>query len=251
MKLKGDLDSIGVAELFKTLADQRATGILTVNSPMGDKTIALSLGEIAIATDNLSERTRLGDLLVARRRLTEAQLAEALKAQKLNPRAKLGDLMVKQGMITQEIIGEAVRFQVEEQILDLYSWKDAQFEFDSDKSVDDVYDPDGSGNPVQRLSISVAPLVADAAKRQENWKQIQSRIPTPYLCFKITPKGEELVSKSPRNTQTIIKLFKEGRTLETTIKRSCIGRFNVCMAVCKLLDDNWIMPTPAAELRFL
>jgi tetratricopeptide (TPR) repeat protein len=251
MKLKGDLESIGVAELFKTLADQRATGILVVTSPMGDKTIALSSGEIAVATDNLSERTRLGDLLVARGRLTEVQLTEALKAQKLNPRAKIGDLMVKLGMITPEIIGEAVKFQVEEQVLDLYTWKDANFEFDSDKSIDDIYDPNSAGGPLQRLNINVGPLIADTAKREDIWKQIQARIPTPYLCFKTTPKGEELVSKSPRNTQAIIKLLKEGRTLETTVKRSCIGRINVCTAIIKLLDDGWIMPTPAAELRFL
>src|SRR5471030_118830 len=102
MKLKGELDSIGVTELFKTLADQRATGILAVVSPMGEKTIALSHGEIAVCADNLTERTRLGDLLVARGKLTDEQLAHALKAQRLDPRSKLGDVLVKQGIVTTE-----------------------------------------------------------------------------------------------------------------------------------------------------
>ena len=251
MKLKGELDSIGVTELFKTLADQRATGVLAVVSPMGEKTIALSHGEIAVCADNLSERTRLGDLLVARGKLTEEQLAHALKAQRLDPRSKLGDVLVKQGIVTTELIAEAIRFQVEEQIIDLFTWKQAAFEFDSDKSVDDVYDPDGSGNPVQRLSVSTQPLLAEAAKRTEQWKQIQQRIPTPYLCFKLAPKGEELVTKAPKATQMIVKLLKEGRTLETTIKKSCLGRFNVCTTVMKMLDDAWVFPIPGNELRFL
>ena len=251
MNLKGDLDSIGVAELFKTLSDQRATGVLTVSSGMGEKMIAVSHGEIAVVSDNLSERTRLGDLLVARGKITEEQLGHALKTQRLDARSKLGDILVKQGIASAELISEAIRFQVEEQITDLFTWKDASFEFDSSKSVDDVYDPDGSGSPIQRLSVSTQSLMAETAKRMESWKQIQDRIPTPYLCFKITPKGEELVGKSPKNTQTIVKFLKEGRTLETSIKKSCLGRFNVCTIVVKMLDDAWIFPIPGNELRFL
>ena len=121
MKLKGDLESIGVAELFKTLAEQRATGLLSVNSPMGEKTIALAQGEVAVCADNLSERTRLGDLLVARGKVTDEQLGQALKAQKLDPRTKLGDVLIKQGSVTPELIAEALRFQVEEQIVDLFT----------------------------------------------------------------------------------------------------------------------------------
>ena len=251
MKLKGELDSIGVTELFKTLAEQRATGILAVISPMGEKTIALAHGEIAICADNLTERTRLGDLLIARGRLTDEQLSSALKAQRFDPRSKLGDVLVKQGIVTNEIINEALRFQVEEQIIDLFTWKEASFEFDSERLADDIFDPEGSGAAVHRLNINTQPLLAEAAKRTENWKQIQERIPTPYLCFKITPKGEELASKAPRNTQVVIKFLKEGRTLETTIKKSCLGRFNVCNTVIKLLDDAWVFPIPVNELRYL
>ena len=250
MKLKGDLESIGVAELFKTLAEQRATGLLSINSPMGEKTIALAAGEVAICADNLTELTRLGDLLVARGKVTDEQLGSALKAQKQDPRAKLGDVLVKQGSVTPELIAEALRFQVEEQIIDLFTWREAAFEFDSDRSVEELDGLNG-GHNVQRLNVGTQALLADAAKRMENWKQIVERIPTPYLCFKIAPKGEELVGKAPRNTQAILKLLKEGRTLETTVKKSCLGRFNVYTAVIKLLDDGWIFPIPGNELRFL
>jgi hypothetical protein len=249
MKLKGDLESIGVSELFKTLAEQRATGLLSVNSPMGEKTIALAQGEVAVCADNFSERTRLGDLLLARGKVSEEQLAQALKAQKQDPRAKLGDVLIKQGAVTPELISEALRFQVEEQIVDLFTWRDAAFEFDSDRSVDEI--EDGSSNGIQRMNVGTQALMADAAKRMENWKQMLARIPTPYLCFKIAPKGEENLGEAPRNTQAIMKLLKEGRTLETTVKKSCLGRFNVYTVVVKLLDDGWIFPIPGNELRFL
>src|SRR5437868_2446188 len=150
MKLKGDLESIGVAELFKTLAEQRATGLLSVNSPMGDKTIAVSQGEVAVCADNLSERTRLGDLLVARGKINDEQLSDALKTQKANPRTKLGDVLIKMGVVTPQLIAEALQFQVEEQIIDLFTWKEAAFEFDSDRSIEEMEDP-ASLNGIQRL----------------------------------------------------------------------------------------------------
>ena len=131
-------------------------------------------------------------------------------------------------------------------------WREAAFESPTACRFIDEIDDDVNGNGgIQRLNVGTQALMADAVKRMENWKQIQERIPTPYLCFKITPKGEEMVSKAPRNTQAIVKLLKEGRTLETTVKKSCLGRFNVYTAVIKLLDDGWVFPIPGNELRFL
>ncbi|HYF52010.1 MAG TPA: DUF4388 domain-containing protein [Planctomycetota bacterium] len=251
MKLKGDLDSIGLAELFKTLADQKANGILSVTSTMGEKHISIQQGALSVVSDRLAERTRLGDLLVARGHLTEAQLFETLKAQReTDPHARLGDLLVKKGVIGEEKLLESLRFQLEEEIYDLFSWKGATFEFDSDKGVDDV--KRGSGeDDLHHLSIDAQALIAEASQKMGEWKDIQQRLPTPYLCFKISPKGEELLPRATRSTQMVVKLLKEGRTLETTVKRSCLGRFSVCKSVIKLLDDGWIFPYPTSELRML
>ena len=114
MHLKGELDNIGLAELFKTLADQRATGVLTVANPNGQKVIAVAEGEIAVVSDKLSDRTRLGDLLIARGKLTQSQLGEALKIQKTKePRLKLGDLMVKYNIIQQQDIIDSLKEMLE------------------------------------------------------------------------------------------------------------------------------------------
>jgi hypothetical protein len=251
MKLKGDLDSIGLAELFKTLSDQRATGILSVTSTMGEKFIAIQQGAISVFSDKLGERTRLGDLLVARGHLTENQLFETLKTQReMDQRTKLGDLLLRKGIITDERINEALRFQLEEEIFDLFTWKGALFEFDSERTADDVSRASGDDN-AHHLLIDPQTLIAEATRRMPEWREIESRLPTPYLCFKISPKGEEMQSRATRSMQAIIKLIKDGRTLETTVKRSCMGRFNVSKSVIKLLDDGWIIPYPTAELPML
>ena len=250
MKLKGDLDSIGLAELFKTLADQQATGVLSISSSMGEKHIALAHGEVAVHSDVLAERARIGDLLVARGKINETQLVDALKAQKASPRTRLGDVLAKQGLITAQDIDDALRFQLEEEIYDLFTWKGGSFDFDGDKSIDDE-PADEKARNVHRLYIKPDAIIAEATRRISEWNTIESRLPTPYLCFRLAPKGEELVQTASPAAQRIIKLLKEGRTIETTVKRSCMGRLAVSKAIIKFLDDGWIFPYPAADLPLL
>ena len=252
MRLKGDLESISLTELFQTLASQRATGVLTVTSPVEQKVVAISSGEIAVLADKLAERTRLGDLLIARGRLTESQLAEALKVQRQSEqRTRLGDLLVKTGLIKPEDIEASLKFQMEEELYDLFTWKKATFEFDGDRSIEEACADDLGESHMKRLSIEPQAVIAEASRRMVEWDAIEQRLPSPYLCFKLTPKGEELASKSNTVTQRIVNLLKEGRTIESTVKRSCAGRLNVCQGIVKLLDEGWVFPYPAAELQNL
>lgn len=252
MNLKGDLDSIGLAELFQTLSSQRATGVLTVSGSFGEKLIAIAHGEIAVLSDKTGERVRLGDLLIARGKLTEAQLVEALKIQRTSEqRSRLGDVLVKQGLIKPQDITDSLKFQLEEEIYELFTWKGATFEFNGDQSVDDAAMQETQDSTLQRMFIEPQQLISEASRRVADWQTIETRLPTPYLCFKLTPKGEELAGKAAPSTQAIVKLLKEGRTIETTVKKSCMGRFNVSKALVKLLDEGWIFPYPAGELRFL
>jgi len=229
-----------------------STSVLAISRPQEQKVIAIALGEIAVVTDKRADRSRLGELLVARGRLTESQLAEAFKIQRESQqRSRLGELLIKRGLIKAEDILSCLKFQLEEEICDLFTWKGAQFEFDSDVSIEDAcYDELGEFH-VQRFSIEPQALIAEASRRTGEWKTIEARLPTPYLCFKLSAKGEELGPKANTSTQQLIKLVKEGRTVETIVKRSHTGRFNVCRGLIKMLDDGWIFPYPAQELPAL
>lgn len=218
----------------------------------GQKIVAIASGEIAVLSDKLGERSRLGDLLVARGRLTEEQLAAALKTQRESEqRTRLGDLLIKLGIIKPDDIAASLKFQLEEEICDLFTWKNATFEFDGERSIEEACEDELAGSHLQRLAIEPQAIIAEASRRMAEWKTIEARLPTPYLCFKLTPKGEELGPKANPATQQLVKLLQEGRTIETTVKRSCAGRFNVCRTIIKLLDEGWVFPYPASELQRL
>lgn len=256
MKIQGDLNPSSLAELFKNLSDQRATGILSVYSPMGEKHIALARGEVTIYSDRLSERTRIGDLLVVRGKLTEEKLEEALRIQHtLSQRTQLGTMLVEKGFVSKDDINEAVKFQLEEEICDLFTFKNATFEFDSSRRSEDLEgelsSDDGAQAFVHRLSIDPQALILEASRRIDDWKVFEERLPSPYLCFRITAKGEDAKTKASPQTQRLVKLLREGRTLETIVKLSCLGRFNAYKAIIRFLDDSWIAPCPASDLRFM
>lgn len=258
MKLSGDLDTIGLAELFKSLIEKKAHGILSIQAPMGEKHIALSTNEIVVFSDPTAERMRLGDLLIARGYLTEKQLQDSLQNQhadrkKSGRHSLLGDLLVQHGLVSMPQINDALRFQLEEEFFDLFSWRGGTFEFDDEKN-EFNFRPDSHKDAtrnIHRLSIDPQRLIREALRRSEEWESIESRLPTQYLCFKLTEKGAAAWENSSPPLKRILRFVREGRTIETIVKRSCAGRFSVCRTIIHMLDEGWLFPYPASDLKAL
>jgi hypothetical protein len=266
MKLKGNLESTGIIGLFQTLADEHATGILSISSPMGEKFIAVRDGAVSVFSDKLSDRARLGDLLVAGGQLSENQLAEALKYQRDEaPRSKLGDILIQKGWLDGQLIANVLRFQLAEEIFDLFAWKGSVYEFNSEMTVADVTESRtgyrrsmlNAGQKRFFDSLDLQPisnaetLLSDLHAFLPGWKELQKEFPNPYVCFKVTLKAQQNLSRTTAPIRKVLSLLKEGRTLETTVKRSCLGRVAVSKLVIKLLEDHWLEPYPVAGLRAL
>ncbi|GMV79809.1 MAG: hypothetical protein AMXMBFR7_09930 [Planctomycetota bacterium] len=257
MEWQGPIKDGVLVELFQQLAEEGATGVLSVSSSMGEKRVALDHGQVTVLSDRLAERTRLGDLLVVRGKLSEEKLEALLEEQrKMEPRPKLGELLVLKEVVSQQDIDAALRFQLEEEVLDLFTWRDGDYTFDTKGSSVDlisVAQTQGGarGANIHSLRIDLKKLIEESFGRTDEWEKIQSRLPTPYICFEVTEKGNELFKKLQPANQRILRLIREGRTLETVVKLSCQGRFQVCQSVIRFLDDAWIAPYPSGKLRYL
>ncbi|MCZ7647295.1 MAG: PQQ-binding-like beta-propeller repeat protein [Planctomycetota bacterium] len=246
-----------VANLFKELAEQNATGILSLTSSMGEKRIAIDHGQITVVSDRLAERARIGDLLVIRGKLTDERLEEALEAQRqIEPRPKLGELLVNRKYVIQDDIDAALKFQLEEELLEVFDWRDGEFDFDIKGSAVDLIavvtsEGEQGEQRVHTLKVNPRALIEESASRLAEWETIRERLPTPYQCFEMTEKGNELYRNAQPGNQRILRLIREGRTMESVIKLSAQGRFQVCKGVIRFLDDGWIAPYPTSKLRFL
>ncbi len=252
MEIKGELKRNGLPSLFRNFANENFHGVLTVTSDVGEKLITLTENEVTIYCDEMNEASRRGNILLGRNLVTEEVLDATLQDQrKLEPRPKLGDMLVMRGLVTEKAISDARRFQIEEDICDILSWKKTRFNFAGSDSAREIHPEDFAPEQVHRLTIDPDTFFKFVAKVTEEWDAIGDRLPTQYLCFKLSQKVDESFSKLSAESQRVLRYLKEGRTVEGVVKQSCLGRIEVCVLVIDLLERGLVLPTSGADLRFM
>ncbi|MEI6235147.1 MAG: DUF4388 domain-containing protein [Planctomycetota bacterium] len=252
MEFKGELRRNGLPTLFRNFSSENFHGVLTISCPVGDKLITLTENEVTIYCDELNEASRLGNILIGRGLITEEALEDTLRDQKrLEPRPKLGDMLIQRGIVSEKGISDARRFQIEEDICDILSWKNARYTFEGADSGREIHPEDFAYDQVHRMPIDPDSFFKYVAKVTDDWDAIGDRLPTQYLCFKLTPKATDTIATLPKDTQRILRFLKEGRSVEGTVKQSCIGRIQVCVCVIELLEKGLVLPASGPDLRFM
>lgn len=248
---KGRLDSILLGDLLASLAESQATGMLTVTNDADTKKVVLDRGQIVIARTGMSEKVMLGDLLIARGLVTEDDVEKALEAQKTQDK-RLGELLIELKGLSQQSVDEAVKFQIEEELHDLFTWRKGEFEFNDQVSDADKQAVADKGTA---FSIDIRKLVEDANRRIEEWRQHEQRITSPYLVFRPTEKAmapavqKELDENALR--KRVFKWVQENRTVDTMVCKSCIGRNALYKLLIGWIDERNIELVPVGELKFL
>ena len=103
------------------------TGELVVESGNNIGSLLFHEGKILLA---FSPYTRaIGDLLVEKEVLTDAELLEVLKQQMTGPHTPVGALLLKTGKVTFQIIETMVQEQIRRAIKDFSSWNPLDFNF--------------------------------------------------------------------------------------------------------------------------
>ena len=103
------------------------TGELVVESGNNIGSLLFHEGKILLA---FSPYTRaIGDLLVEKEVLTDAELLEVLKQQMTGPHTPVGALLLKTGKVTFPIIETMVQEQIRRAIKDFSSWNPLDFNF--------------------------------------------------------------------------------------------------------------------------
>ena len=128
MALRGDLDTLSLAQLFQFLAQTGKEGTLSVTDGKSSKTVYFGDGGIRLMSLGERRAPRLGDLLIRSGRISPELLDTALKIQK-DSGVKLGEVLQRMGVLTPVEIQAVVRHQIQEEIYDLFRWPCATFEF--------------------------------------------------------------------------------------------------------------------------
>jgi hypothetical protein len=170
MAIEGPLKELGIHDVFQLLDLSRKTGTLTVASSLrrNQGTVAFDQGAVVYAEIE-SNPHPLGHLLVRAGKITEADFQRARDMQRHGDGRRLGELLVAIGAISQRELERQVRFQIEEVVFELLSWREGYFSF----AEEDIRGtaPDAS------VRIPTESLLMEGARRIDEWSQIERKIP--------------------------------------------------------------------------
>src|SRR5690606_29398230 len=128
-------------------------------------------------------RRRIGDLLVNRGLLKRSELSRLLTVQRtVESDKRLGQILVERDIISEDTIRETLRLQLEEEIWNLFAWKDGEFFFENVPS-------NQLGDEI--VTIEIEPLILEGTRRNDEWQKIVAIIPNDRLILSVTTVGDD------------------------------------------------------------
>lgn len=180
MPLSGTFDTMQLTDVIQWIHATHQSGTLTVSVELEDTHLIFDQGEVvAVGTDD-PLRLDLGQTLLARGVINEAQLVYALR--RTDGERSVVDVLVESGALEADDIG---RYQVEhifDYALDLFLHHEGSFLFSSAASTQLLLFP--TEIPAENLlkhPISTQQLLLDAMRQLDEWQRIQALFPNPYV----------------------------------------------------------------------
>ena len=214
MSFKGDLSTIGLAEVFQMISMSQKEGTLIVQDSDSRKCIFFGSGGIQLLSTGKRKSLRVGDMLVRAGRLTQEALNEALENAKIQKKM-VGEVLVETGQIGEDEVSGVVRGQIEEEIYDLFLWKRANFEFVEGPPAEVLIDPESRAT---KLSFDVNGLLLEAVRRADEWVIINKVVPSLDSLFTFASE-EALQEEEQSATEGLKRVLRliDGRTTLTEI----------------------------------
>jgi len=244
MGFRGNLRSISLADILQNLALNQQTGTLHVAAYDRAKNLYFRGGQITGLSEERRKGLLLGEVLVGRGMASEHQVRAALRRQGTSG-GRLGEILVEMGIVTLEQIRDLVRFQVEEDIYDLFTWDEATFEFSEGEL------PEGSESPenTEAAGLNIGSLIMEAARRIDEWDRIRAIIPSVREVFVVDParRGAHPPDRSAPE-RVVYGLVDGTRDVDDIVSDSYLPRFEVGQILAHFIEEGSIRSATPEEL---
>lgn len=261
MALEGTLRDFSLADIFQLIGIQKKTGVLTLRFNGEVVTVSFLNGNVVTADSakkNLDDR--LGSVLVKSGRVTERQLQEALKIQKETLK-RLGSILVDGKYITESDLREALRLQITQIVYRLFRWKDGDYHFSQEESVeyDRVYFTPLSAESILMEGIRMIDEWPIIERRISSFEQVFSKTrpdvkpvvvardhpePPSDLASTLSSAGAQDVKpeilRLTRDEAAVFDLVDGRRSVQEIIDRVRMGDFEACKILYDLICRNLI-----------
>lgn len=184
MALEGTLKDFSLADIFQLIGLQRKTGVLTLKGKDDVVTVSFLDGKL-VSSDSLQRRVenRLGNVLVKTGRVSEADLERALSIQKQTLQ-RLGTILVENAIVERDVLREALQIQILQTIYRLFRWKDGDYHFSQETSIE--YDRD------YVTPIAAESILMEGARMIDEWPIIERKIRSGDMVFRKVPIRQQV-----------------------------------------------------------
>ncbi len=241
MALRGTLKDFGIADIFQLIGQQQKTGVLNLSGGPGGTAIDVffSKGQICrAATHGVDEDTALYNALVKGGLVTKAGADEAARTARDQLR-RLREVLVDTGLIVNEQVAAVEKLDTLENIYDLFSWQDANFEFDQK----DVTVNEDSFRPVPAEHV-----LMDGFRMVDEWPAVLRELPdfsrkvSPVPGLELPPPVDNAEKKGgiSHDEFRVYEAIGGGRSIQAAVDLSRLGKFDGAKALLSLVKKGYV-----------
>ncbi len=234
MLLQGNLQEFSLPNIFQLVKMSAKSGALTIRREGESGKVFFRNGTITYAYSQ-PQLLPLGERLVKAGAISNAQLKQALAAQKKSgDGARLGGILLEQGRIDRETLEQAVRAQIQDTAFTFFSWSDGQFEFAAEDTPpeEDVL-----------VEMNVETVIMEGCRRIDEWalifEQLGSLERVPHLAYGDHVDDEGSLTLTAEEWRVVVHI--DGRADINTILRDCgLDRFHGAKVIYSLFSSGLI-----------
>lgn len=227
MALTGSLRDFGLADILQLIYFQKKTGILTLSSQSDMVRLLFYEGNVISAESRKRlEEERLGKILLKKGLIGEADLKSCLEEQKIAG-AKIGDILLKRGLVAKEDIEETLISQMTETVVQLFSWKEGIYEFQSQEV---------TVSRDMTINLDTQHLLMNGLRIIDEWSLVEGKI-TLDTVFRRTEMSGVVVT---REEEGILKFVDGENDVSIIIDLSGLNDFEVSRTLVSLMERGII-----------
>jgi len=242
MALRGDLASVDLAQVFQMLSLNKKAGLLSIQAANKRKVLYFNEHGVTVYHNVHRLVERVVSAFVRTGRLTE-QTADEVRDHSARMGQPLADSLLAGGYIEPAELEEQYRFELEEDIYDLFFVREAKFEFHEKAKVLEGVE----GSIDERFFANCDSVVMEAARRIDEWAYISERVPTTSEVLVATADSIDADQFGP-HAPAVFALLDGRRNVARVVETTGLSNFQVCKSLSQMLEANAIAPVAPDQL---
>ncbi|MGZ7079272.1 MAG: DUF4388 domain-containing protein [Thermoanaerobaculia bacterium] len=228
MAVTGNLSSMTPGDLLQWLSLGQKTGTLVLSRGSVQKKVYFRKGRVISSASN-DPREYLGQFLISHGFLTEPELKKAMEVQ-LSSGILIGKILVMIEVISEKDLLRLMRLKAEEEIYDIFLWKEGEFHFLDDELPEQQLIP---------LQVDVTGIIMEGTRRVDEWSRIREVV-TDEAQVPVMVKTLPPTSDLDEAQRTVVQAIDGKRTIAEIVLESRSSSFLVASTVHSLVREGFV-----------